>query len=144
MCGENRKHGFGWEGGDSNVSLRPYLIQSRLMWAAARKAEADRLAKLSERDVKTVEFLKARLKAHLEVTDQNKVRTKRFNIGIRTAGGKQPVRLHVENPKDLPQRFQRIIVEPDNTALREALEADEPEAKEVAYFVERTTYIAIS
>jgi len=37
-----------------------------------------------------------------------------------------------------------VIVEADNTALREALEASDSEAKEVAYFAERTTYIAIN
>lgn len=120
------------------------LIQSRLMWATARKAEADRLAKLAESDMKTVDFLKSRLKAHLEATDQKKLRTKRFNISVRTAGGKQGLRLNVENPKDLPQRFQRVIIEPNNTALREALEGDDPEAKELAFFAERTTYVAIN
>ena len=63
---------------------------------------------------------------------------------MRTAGGKQSLRLNLENPKELPERFQRVIVEPDNTALRKALEADDPEAKEVAYFAQRTTYLSIS
>jgi len=116
------------------------LIQSRAYWAATRKAELERLSKLIESDQKAIDFLKGRLKAHLEVTEQKKVRTKRFNISVKTAGGKQGLRLNLENPKDLPERFQRVIVEPDNTALREALEADDPEAKEVAYFAERTTY----
>jgi len=120
------------------------LIQNRAYWAATRKAEAERLAKLALSDMKTVDFLKARLKAHLESTDQKKVRTQRFNIGVRTTGGKQGLRLNLENPKDLPERFQRVIIEPDNTALREALEASDPEAKEVAYFAERTTYLAIN
>jgi len=120
------------------------LIQSRLMWATARKAEAERLAKLSEKDIKTVEFLKARLKTYLETTDQKKLRTQRFNIGLRTAGGKPSLRLNVENPKNLPERFQRVLIEPDHQRLREALEAGDPEAKEIAYFAERTTYVAIS
>ena len=63
---------------------------------------------------------------------------------MKTAGGKQALKLNLENPKDLPERFQRIIIEPDNTALRSALEADDSEAKEVAYFAERTTYLAIN
>lgn len=120
------------------------LIQNRAYWAAIRKAELERLSKLIESDQKTIDFLKGRLKTYLEATDQKKVRTKRFNINVKTAGGKQGLKLNVENPKDLPERFRRVIVEPDNTALREALEADEPEAKEVAYFAERTTYLAIN
>ncbi len=120
------------------------LIQSRAYWAATRKAELERLSKLIEADQKAIDFLKGRLKAHLEVTEQKKIRTKRFNIGVRIAGGKQGLKLNVENPKDLPERFQRVIIEADNIALREALEADDPEAKEVAYFAERTTYLAIN
>jgi len=120
------------------------LIQSRAYWAATRKAELERLSKLIESDQKTIDFLKGRLKAYLESTDQKKVRTQRFNISVRTKGGKQGVRLNLENPKDLPERFQRVIIEPDNTALRSALEASDPEAKEVAYFAERTTYLAIN
>ncbi len=78
-------------------------------------------SKLIESDQKTIDFLKGRLKAHLEATEQNKVRTKRFNISVRTAGGKQALKLNLENPLELPERFQRVIIEPDNTALREAL-----------------------
>ena len=120
------------------------LIQNRAYWAATRKAEADRLTKLAESDMKTVDFLKGRLKTHLEGTVQKKVRTERFNISVRTAGGKQGLMLNLSNPKDLPERFRRVIIEADNTALREALEADDPEAKQVAYFAERATYLAIN
>ncbi len=80
------------------------LIQSRAYWAATRKAELERLSKLIESDQKAIDFLKGRLKAHLEVTEQKKVRTKRFNISVKTAGGKQGLRLNLENPKDLPER----------------------------------------
>jgi hypothetical protein len=52
------------------------------MWAATRKAEAERLAKLAESDIKAAEFLKGRLKTHLEATEQQKLRTKRFNIAV--------------------------------------------------------------
>jgi hypothetical protein len=120
------------------------LIQSRLMWAASRKAQADRLAKLAESDYRTVDFLRGRLKEHLESTGQQKLRTNRFNIAIRAAGGKQSLRLNVESPEQLPHRFQRVVVEPDNQLLRQALEEGDPEAKEVAFLAERTTYIAIN
>ena len=42
------------------------LIQSRAYWAATRKAELERLSKLIESDQKAIDFLKGRLKAHLE------------------------------------------------------------------------------
>lgn len=120
------------------------LIQSRLMWAIARKAEAERMAKLAETDTKLVDFLKGRLKEHLEAIDQKKLRTRRFNLSIRTAGGKQALRLNVENLEQLPQRFQRVTIEANNQLLRDALEAGDTEAQEVAYFAERSTYIAIN
>jgi len=51
------------------------LIQSRVYWAATRKAEAERLAKLAETDARLVDFLKGRLKAYLEATEQKQLRT---------------------------------------------------------------------
>ncbi|MBV8886951.1 MAG: hypothetical protein JO235_23565 [Chroococcidiopsidaceae cyanobacterium CP_BM_RX_35] len=70
--------------------------------------------------------------------------TRRFNITLRTAGGKPACHLSVEHPEQLPERFQRTVVEPDNQALRQALEAEDPEANKVAYFAPRSTYIVIN
>lgn len=117
------------------------LIQSRLMWAAARKAEAERLAKLAESDIKAVEFLKGRLKTHLEATEQQKLRTKRFNITVCANGGKPP--LHFDNtpPEQMPERFKRVTVEPDREAIRTALEAGEELS--FAYLAERESHLRI-
>lgn len=117
------------------------LIQSRLMWAATRKAEADRLAKLAEFDIKAVEFLKGRLKAHLEATEQQKLRTKRFNIALCANGGKAPLRFDSTPPEQLPERFKRIIVEPDKEAIRTALEAGEELS--FVYLAERESHLRI-
>ncbi len=117
------------------------LIQSRLMWAAARKAEADRLAKLAESDIKAVEFLKSRLKTHLEATEQQRLRTKRFNIALCANGGKAPLRFDNTPPEQMPERFKRVIVEPDKEAIRTALEAGEELI--FAYLGERESHLRI-
>ena len=117
------------------------LIQSRLMWAAARKAEVERLAKLAESDIKAVEFLKGRLKTHLEATEQQKIRTKRFNISVCANGGKAPLRFDATPPEQMPERFKRSIVEPDKEAIRTALEAGEDLS--FAYLTERESHLRI-
>ena len=117
------------------------LIQSRLIWAQSRKAEADRMARLAEADMKTVDFLKGRLKQHLEAIDQKKLRTKRFNISINGNGGKQPLRFDNTAPGEMPERFQRTTIEPDKEAIRTALEAGEDVG--FAYLAERENHLRI-
>lgn len=117
------------------------LIQSRLMWATSRKAEADRLARLAESDYKTVDFLKGRLKEHLESTDQRKLRTKRFNIAVCQNGGKTALRFDDTTPDQMPERFQRVQVEVDREAIRTALEAGEDLG--FAYLAEREYHLRI-
>ncbi len=117
------------------------LIQSRLMWASARKAEADRLAKLAESDIKAVEFLKGRLKTYLEATNQQKLRTKRFNISVCANGGKAPLRFDNTPPEQMPERFKRVVVEADKEAIRTALEVGEELS--FAYLAERENHLRI-
>ena len=117
------------------------LIQSRLLWASARKAEADRLAKLAESDIKAVEFLKGRLKTYLEATNQQKLRTKRFNISVCANGGKAPLRFDNTPPEQMPERFKRVFTEADKEAIRTALEAGEELS--FAYLAERESHLRI-
>ncbi|GAC1456859.1 MAG: hypothetical protein NVS2B14_00110 [Chamaesiphon sp.] len=118
------------------------LIQNRLSWAEQRKREAERLAKLAESDFKTVEFLKSRLKLHLEQTGKTKTRTERFNISVCKNGGKQPLRFDDIKPEDLPEEFQRVSIEPDREAIRQALESGS--SLPFAYLGERETHIRIN
>lgn len=118
------------------------LIQSRLMWIAARRAESDRLAKLAESDTKVVDFLRSRLKSHLEATDQKKLRTKRFNISVCANGGKAPLRFDgTTTPDQMPEHFQRATVEPNREAIRAALE--QGEELQFAYLGEREHHLRI-
>lgn len=117
------------------------LIQSRLMWATARKAEADRLSKLAESDLKAVDFLKSRLKTYLESTNQQKLRTKRFNVSVCANGGKAPLRFDDTPLEQMPERFKRLIVEADKEVIRTALEAGEELS--FAYLAERESHLRI-
>lgn len=117
------------------------LIQHRAYWAATRKAEAERMAKLAESDIKTVDFLKSRLKAYLEATEQKKLRTRRFNIVLCANGGKAPLRFDNTPPGQMPERFKRLIVEPDKEAIRTALETGEELS--FAYLAERESHLRI-
>lgn len=119
------------------------LIQSRKHWAESRKAEGERMLKLAETDLRTVEILSERLRLHLETQELKKVRTRRFNLTVATNGGKQPIGLNVEHPKDLPERFRKVTYEPDKTAIREALSENDPEAMQIAYLRERGTHLRI-
>lgn len=116
------------------------LIQSRQRWAEVRRAEAERMAKLANADFRLVGYLKSRLKANLEVRGCHKIRTQRFQISIAQNGGKLPVQLKV-SPRELPKQFQRVTVEADSEALRQALEKGE--AGQFAAFAERGTHLRI-
>jgi len=117
------------------------LIQSRAYWAATRKAELERLSKLIESDQKVIDFLKGRLKTHLEGSEQRQIRTKRFNISICQNGGKASLRLDNTPPEQMPERFQRKQIEPDREAIRQALEVGEKLS--FASFAERDTHLRI-
>lgn len=90
---------------------------------------------------KAVEFLKGRLKTHLEATEQQKLRTKRFNIAVCANGGKAPLRFDNTPPEQMPERFKRVTVEPDREAIRTALEAGEELS--FAYLAERESHLRI-
>lgn len=117
------------------------LIQHRAYWAATRKAEAERLAKLAESDMRTVDFLKSRLKTHLQATEQQRLRTRRFNIALCANGGKAPLRFDNTPHEQMPERFKRVIVEPDKEVIRTALEAGEELS--FAYLAERESHLRI-
>ena len=117
------------------------LIQSRLIWATSRKAEADRMAKLAESDMKTVDFLKARLKQHLQTIEQKKIRTKRFNISVCQNGGKAPLRFDDTLPEQMPERFQRTLIDADKEKIRAALE--QGESLTFAFLSERESHLRI-
>jgi hypothetical protein len=123
---------------DSIVSL----IQSRKRWLEVRKAEYNRLQLLIKKDEKTIEWLQEYLKQHLEKIGVTKLRTNKFNISVRKAST-APLRLLVEDAHKYPQQYQKITVEVDKKALKEAVQNGEPSALKYAELGEKSTYLSI-
>ncbi|MEG4197376.1 siphovirus Gp157 family protein [Microcoleus sp. Pol12A5] len=107
-----------------------------------RKSEAERLSKLAATDSKRVDWMKQQLKICLESQGVNKLSLHRFNLTISNNGGVLPLKLSCE-PQELPPQFQRVEVSPDNSAIRQALEAGDIEAQRVAQFGERETHLRV-
>jgi hypothetical protein len=119
------------------------LIQSRKKWLQIRKEEADRLNKLIKKDENTIKFLNDYLLKHLEAQEISKLRTNKFNLTVANNGGKLPLWIDSKvNPKDLPKKYQNIIVEINKNAVRFALEQGED--LEFAGFSERGKHLRIS
>ena len=92
--------------------------------AAARKGEARRLQELAQSDENRVKLLKERLKWFFTTHQLKQLETARYKLSLSNNGGKRPLVLDDSIPvTQLPQQFQRLNVEPDTQAIREALEA---------------------
>lgn len=99
-------------------------INDMLAKAQARKDEADRLRARAKANEATARRLKERLMWAMQERGMKKIDTPRFTVSWQKAGGK--VGLDVQVPGDqLPPRFQKVVIEPDNAAIREALDAGE-------------------
>ena len=119
------------------------LIQSRKKWLRISKEEAERLQKLIKKDENTIKFLTDYLLRHLEAQEVTKLRTNKFNLTVANNGGKLPIWIESKvNPKDLPKKYQSIIVEINKNAVRFALEQGED--LEFAGFSERGKHLRIS
>lgn len=117
-------------------------ITNRHALSKQRKAEAERLSKLAATDSKRVDWMKAQLKKCLESQGVKKLGLHRFSLTISNNGGVLPLKLVCE-VEQLPPQFQRIEVSPDNSAIRQALEAGDIEAQKVAHFGERETHLRV-
>jgi hypothetical protein len=110
--------------------------------AAARKAEAKRLADRAKTDERTADALRERLRFVWETRKLGKVETDRFTVSLAKNGGKQPldVRCGVE---DLPSWAvkRETVVTVDRDAIRSRLDAGE--SLDFASLMERGTRINI-
>lgn len=110
--------------------------------AAARKAEANRLADRAKTDERTADALRERLRWVWEHRGLGKVETDRFTVSLARNGGKAPldIRCGVE---DLPSWAVRTetIASADRDAIRARLESGE--ALPFASLMERGTRISI-
>jgi len=106
------------------------------------KAEAECLNKLAASDSEWVDWMKQQLKSCLKSQGVKKLSLHRFYLTISNNGGVLPLKLPCE-VNQLPPQFQRIEVSPDNSAIRQALEAGDIEAQKVAQFGERETHLSV-
>lgn len=102
------------------------LIVEMTTRAAARKAEAQRLMELAASNENRAKLLRDRLKCFFETHNLKTVDTARYRLSLAKNGGKAPLILDASVPATkLPERFQRVSIDPDTTAIREALERGE-------------------
>ena len=108
--------------------------------AKAREAEAARLLKLAEQDGNAASRLRSRLLYFFELHRISKLETDRFRLTVANNGGALPLFVDCE-PEALPDGYQKIRIEADKAAIREALE--EGEELSFAHFGERGRHLRI-
>lgn len=84
----------------------------------AIKAEESRLAKRRRTLTNRIDTLKNILEAAMRATGRLKFKTALHSFGIQKNGGKAPLDVYGE----VPTEFTKTITEPDNEAIRAALE----------------------
>lgn len=102
------------------------LISEMQTRAEVRKAEARRLMELAASDENRARLLKNRLKYFFETHNLKTVETPRYKLQLQRNGGKAPLILDDSIPvTQLPERFQKVSIDADTTAIRAALDAGE-------------------
>jgi len=110
--------------------------------AAARKAEAKRLADRAKADERTADALRERLRFVWETRRLGKVETDRFTVSLAKNGGKAPLDIRC-GVDELPAWAikRETVVTVDKDAIRSRLDAGEP--LDFASLMERGTRINI-
>ena len=110
--------------------------------AAARKAEAKRLADRAKADERTSDALRERLRFVWETRRLGKVETDRFTVSLARNGGKAPLDIRC-GVDELPAWAikRETVVTVDKDAIRSRLDAGEP--LDFASLMERGTRINI-
>jgi hypothetical protein len=102
-----------------------HLIRLNQMEATAAKAEEEQYAAKRKARESRVRYLEAKLKAHLEATNQTKVQTASGRVvSIQKNGGVAPLEIKAgTDPEAIPAEYVRTVVEIDKAKVRAALEA---------------------
>jgi len=91
-----------------------------------RKAELQRLQELASSNENRARLLKDRLKWFFETHGLKTIETPRYKLQLAKNGGKAPLILDESVPvAKLPERFQKVSIDPNTMAIREALERGE-------------------
>lgn len=94
--------------------------------SSARKAEALRLMELAQTDENRAKLFKDRLKWFFQTHNLKLLDTARYRLSLAKNGGKAPLILDESVPvTQLPEQFQKVSIDPNTTAIREALERGE-------------------
>lgn len=93
------------------------IVREELSLESAVTAEIDRLRKMQVAHASRAARLKEYLKLTLEATGQKKLEMARFKVRIQA---NPPAASCVIDPKDLPDEFKWVRVEPDNRAAIDA------------------------
>lgn len=103
------------------------LIKEKESRVNVRKEEVNRMQALYRSDRNLAEKLKDRLHDFLvRMGIYDKIDTPRYRVGLNKKGGRLPVIVHDDvDARDLPERFQKVSVRPDKTAIREAIKNGE-------------------
>lgn len=99
-------------------------ITELLALAAARKDEAKRLSERAKVNENAAKHMKARLLWALQERGIDKVETLRYTVSVAKNGGVAPLDVQV-GPEQLPPRFQKVTIDADNKAIRDAIAAGE-------------------
>lgn len=111
---------------DKKLDSYAALITEMMARAEVRKAEAKRMMELAAIDENRAKLLKDRLKWFFETHNLKTVETPRYRLSLAKNGGKQPLTLRAGlAPNEIEERFQKVSIDLDTTAIREALEAGE-------------------
>jgi hypothetical protein len=109
---------------DTKIDHYCALIREYEHRKAGRLEEAHRLAALASVDDHTAQRLRARLFQFFQLQGLARLTTERFELGIVRNGGLTPLE-HLTPATELPPRFQKVFVDYDNAAIRQALDAGE-------------------
>lgn len=122
---------------DRKLESYAWLIKRLEGDADILKAEMDRLRLRKQTAENKARRLKERLETFMIVTEQDRIQTERFTFALQKPGGKPKVELGFyfqEHPEELPEGLRRVKFEPDLEAIRERLEAQDPDVQCLAGF----------
>lgn len=109
--------------------------------AAVIDKEIERLTARRDAIKANAKRMKDKLRDTMIATDRRKVVTDLHTFHIQKNGGL--VALIIDAPDKVPDKFCKIIVEPDNEKIRAALDAGDEEAKKFAHLGERGEHLVI-
>ena len=117
------------------------LIRGLEAEETAIDAEIERLQARKKSLTNKRDYLKNRLFQFLELMGWNKVKTTFNTLSIRQAS-QAPLIVKCD-AKLLPEQFQRVTVDADKTAIKEAIKNGDKDVTKFAEYGEKSTYLSI-